>query len=128
MIQLNRIVQISRFGLVGAVATIVHVAAGLGLHQMAGLRPLWANLIAFGCALCVSFSGQTRLTFPDRTADAAAFVRFSVVSLTALAANQMIVWLTTSVFGGSYALALAIIIVAVPGLTFLLLKFWALRH
>ena len=120
--------QISRFGLVGVLATAVHVCVGLGLHEGAGMRPLWANLIAFGCALGVSFFGQTRLTFPDSTADGGAFVRFAVVAVSGLGLNQLIVWVVTSLFGGAYWLALVIIILTVPGLTFVLLKFWALRR
>ena len=120
--------QISRFGLVGIVATAVHVGVGLGLHESAGLRPLWANLIAFGCALGVSFIGQTRLTFPDSTADGGAFFRFAVVAVSGLGLNQTIVWVVTSVFASPYWLALAIIIFTVPGITFLLLKFWALKR
>jgi len=120
--------QISRFGFVGVVATLVHVSIGLGLHEGAQMRPLWANLIAFCCALMVSFLGQTRLTFPDATADGGAFARFTVVAVSGLCLNQIIVWLVTSVFGGPYWLALIIIIGTVPGVTFLLLKFWALRR
>jgi putative flippase GtrA len=120
--------QLSRFGFIGILATAVHVSVGLGLHEGAGMRPLWANLIAFCCALGVSFFGQTRLTFPDSTADGGAFVRFTVVAVSGLALNQTIVWATTSVFGGPYWLALAIIVFTVPGITFLLLKFWALRR
>ena len=120
--------QISRFGLVGIVATAVHVGVGLGLHESAGLRPLWANLIAFGCALGVSFIGQTRLTFPDSTADGGAFFRFAVVAVSGLGLNQTIVWVVTSVFASPYWLALAIITFTVPGITFLLLKFWALKR
>ncbi len=120
--------QISRFGFVGIVATAVHVGVGLGLHEGAGMRPLWANLIAFGCALGVSFLGQTRLTFPDATADGGAFARFAVVAVSGLGLNQSIVWLVTSVFASPYWLALAIIVCTVPGITFLLLKFWALRR
>ena len=120
--------QISRFGFVGIVATAVHVGVGLGLHEGAGLRPLWANLIAFGCALGVSFLGQTRLTFPDAAADGGAFVRFAVVAVSGLGLNQSIVWLVTSVFARPYWLALAIVIFTVPGITFLLLKFWALKR
>ena len=119
--------QISRFGLVGIVATAVHVGVGLGLHESAGLRPLWANLIAFGCALGVSFIGQTRLTFPDSTADGGAFFRFAVVAVSGLGLNQTIVWVVTSVFASPYWLALAIIIFTVPGIPFLLLKFRALH-
>ena len=120
--------QLSRFGFVGILATVVHVSAGLGLHEVAGMLPFWANLIAFCCALGVSFLGQTRLTFPDSAADGGAFVRFSVVAVSGLALNQTMVWVMTSVFGGPYWLALVIIISTVPGITFLLLKFWALRR
>jgi putative flippase GtrA len=120
--------QLSRFGLIGIIATAVHVSVGLGLHEVADMRPLWANLIAFCCALAVSFFGQTRLTFPDSTADGSAFVRFSVVAVSGLALNQTIVWAMTSIFGGPYWLALAIIVCTVPGITFLLLKFWALKR
>jgi putative flippase GtrA len=120
--------QLSRFGVVGIIATAVHVTVGLGLHNGLGMRPLWANLIAFCCALMVSFLGQTRLTFPDATADGGAFVRFTTVAVTGLSLNQIIVWLVTSLFAGPYWLALIIIICTVPGLTFLLLKFWALRR
>ena len=120
--------QIFRFGFVGIVATAVHVGVGLGLHEGAGMRPLWANLIAFCCALGVSFLGQTRLTFPDATADGGAFARFAVVAVSGLGLNQSIVWLVTSVFASPYWLALAIILCTVPGITFLLLKFWALKR
>lgn len=120
--------QISRFGMVGLAATAVHVAVGLGLNSGTGLAPLWANLAAFCCALGVSFVGQTRLTFPDRPADGRAFLRFAAVALSGLGLNQVIVWLVTALVGGPYWLALAIIVATVPGFTFLLLKFWALRH
>ncbi|HUF87690.1 MAG TPA: GtrA family protein [Thermohalobaculum sp.] len=120
--------QISRFGLVGVVATAVHVAVGLGLHNGLGMAPLWANLIAFGCALGVSFLGQTRLTFPDAQAGGGAFLRFATVAVSGLGLNQAVVWVVTSAFGGPYWLALAIIVATVPWITFALLKFWALRH
>lgn len=120
--------QLSRFGFVGVVATAVHVVAGLALHNGLGLTPLWANLIAFCCALGVSFLGQTRLTFPDATADGGAFLRFATVAVSGLGLNQAVVWVVTSAFGGPYWLALAIIVATVPWITFALLKFWALRH
>jgi putative flippase GtrA len=105
--------QLSRFGFVGILATVVHVGVGLGLHDGAGLNP---------------FFGQTRLTFPDSTADARAFLRFITVSVSVLGLNQLIVWVVTSFLGRPYWLALAVIIVSVPMVTFVLLKFWALRR
>ena len=120
--------QLSRFGFVGVLATAVHVGVGLGLHDGIGMLPFWANLIAFACALSVSFVGQTRLTFPDSTADRRAFMRFSIVAVSGLGLNQLIVWVMTSIFSYPYWLALVAIIFTVPVVTFMLLKFWALRR
>jgi putative flippase GtrA len=120
--------QISRFGVVGLVATAVHVGVGLGLHGGGGIPAFWANIVAFCTALGVSYFGQTRITFPEATAGRAAFARFASIAVSGLALNQIIVWLVTSAFGGPYWLALAIIIATVPAATFLALKFWALRH
>jgi putative flippase GtrA len=120
--------QLARFGLVGIVATAVHVMVGMGLHAGGGMTPFWANLIAFCCALGVSFLGQTRLTFPGAAMGRGAFARFTLVAMTGLGLNQIIVWLVTSVFAGPYWLALAFIIGTVPAGTFLMLKFWALRR
>ena len=106
--------QISRFGFVGIIATAVHVGVGLGLHEGADMRPLWANLIAFGCALGVSFFGQTRLTFPDSSADGGAFVRFAVVAVSGLGLNQLIVGVVASVLASPYRLALLVLSVTVP--------------
>jgi putative flippase GtrA len=120
--------QVTRFGFVGLAATAVHAAVGLGLEYSADMQPFWANLIAFCCALGVSFMGQTRLTFPESTADRAAFSRFAVVALVGLALNQIIVWVATSRFDIPYWLSLPIIFGTVPVVTFLLLKFWALKR
>jgi putative flippase GtrA len=120
--------QISRFGFVGILATATQVSVGLGLNKMLGLAPLVAHPIAFCCALCVSFLGQTRLTFPSATADKSAFVRFTAVALLGLSLNQLIVWIVTSLMARPYEIAMAITIATVPFVTFLLLKFWALRR
>lgn len=120
--------QLSRFGFVGVIATAVHALIGLGLHNGLGISPLVANFFGFGCALCVSFFGQTRLTFPAATADTRAFARFATVAVTGLAFNQLIVWIVTGLLVQPYWLALCIILATVPWITFLLLKFWALRH
>ena len=125
---MTRLDQIARFGAVGVAATAVHVAIGMGLNAGAGIAPFWANLVAFSCAVGVSFLGQTRLTFPGSAAGRDAFARFTLVALAGLGLNQAIVWLVTSVLGRPYWLALAIIVATVPAATFVLLKFWALRR
>lgn len=118
--------RVVRFGAVGVAATALHSAIGLGLHYGFGMAAFWANVIAFCCALAVSFGGQTRLTFPEATADRGAFARFAAVAVTGLMMNQIIVWIF-AVQGWPYWLALCVIFTTVPAATFIALRFWALR-
>ncbi len=119
--------RLGRFGVVGIVATAVHVAAGLGLHHLAGASPLWANGIAFSVAVVVSFLGQSRLTFPEATADGAAFVRFVAAALLGFGLNQVIVWAVTSPLDAPYWVALLAVLVSVPAINFCVIRYWALR-
>lgn len=127
-IEIGIVSRVWRFGVVGVIATVVHVTVGMGLHHGAGASPLWANGVAFCVAVVVSFLGQTRLTFPESTADSAAFLRFFAVALFGFGLNQLIVWLVTEPFGGPYWVGLAIVVASVPVVTFTALRYWALRH
>lgn len=127
-IEIGIVSRVWRFGVVGVVATLVHVAVGMGLHHGAGTSPLWANGVAFTVAVVVSFLGQTRLTFPEATADRSAFLRFFAVALLGFSLNQLVVWVVTGPFAGPYWIGLAIVVSTVPVVTFLSLRYWALRH
>lgn len=126
--RLGTAARLWRFGVVGVAATIVHVAVGMTLHHGAGASPLWANGVAFSVAVIVSYLGQTRLTFPEATAGGAAFFRFVAVALFGFGLNQLIVWIVTGPLAGPYWIALATVIATVPMVTFLSLRYWALRH
>ena len=121
------LVRLWRFGVVGFIATVVHVAAGLGLHHGAGASPLWANGIAFSIAVVVNFLGQSRLTFPEAIAGGGTFVRFVLAALMGFALNQAIVWAVTGPLGEPYWLALALVLAIVPALSFCAMRFWAFR-
>ncbi len=120
--------QISRFGTVGIVASGVHVAIGMAAYHWAGLEAFTANLLAFTVALCVSYAGQTALAFPGARRSAQSFSRFVAVAVIGLALNQAIVVIVTRWLAAPYWVALATIVTTVPALTFVALKFWALRQ
>ena len=121
------LLRLWRFGLVGLLATAVHVGVGLGLHHGAGLSPLWANGAAFSVAVGVNFAGQARLTFPEAAAGARALLRFVAAALAGFALNQLIVGAVTGPLGGSYWVALVIVLASVPALSFCAMRFWAFR-
>jgi putative flippase GtrA len=127
------IVQGLRFGAVGGLSTFTHVFFFMLGIEWLGLWPLWSNLLAFGVAVIVSFSGHFYWTFrvqtESRTARAvparAAFLRFLAVALTGLVLNSLAVYAVVNVLGLPYAYAIVLMLTAVPASTFMLSKFWA---
>ena len=119
--------RVAVFGGVGLLATAVHVVTGLTLAGGLGLRPLTANFCAFCAAFAVSYLGHHRLTFRSGAAHLRAAPRFLAVALAGLALNQLIVFAVVDLWGRSCALALALVILTVPALTFALARLWAFR-
>lgn len=129
------IAQAIRFGLVGGVATLVHVAMFSGLIELSGMAPLLANLAAFCTAVGVSFLGHYHWTFADKAMFhrkvprvGRAMRRFLIVSLIGLALNSLVVYVVTDLLALSYWYAVVLMVTAVPGVVFLLSRFWAFRE
>ena len=119
-----------RFGWVGGLATLTHVLVFDSLVRHLDLAPLLANLIAFLVAFLVSFLGHYAWTFRDaRDGDLAGWqrslYRFFAVALTGLALNSVFVFLVVDVLGYPHTAAIVFMVLVVPGLLFLLSKFWA---
>lgn len=116
--------QAIRFAIVGVAATATHVAVAVAAVEAATVRPIWANLIAFGAALFVSYLGNHRWTFGRARAHGRHFPRFAVVAVSGLAFNQAIMWGLAERAGTDYRIALAVVVLVVPALTFVLSKLW----
>ena len=73
--------QVFKFGLVGVLATLVHLLIGFLLLQ-AGWNPLAANAVAFSVAFLVSFFGHLRYSFADQNVDTSTSLwKFVIVAL-----------------------------------------------
>ncbi len=119
--------QVSRFAVIGVIATGVHVVAASIAHYLFSLPPLYANFVGFLFAWSVSFAGHYLWTFDQLSTVRQAMPRFFLISLCGLAINQAIVWLVVDVFGKSFALAMALAVIIIPAASFLSSKFWAFR-
>lgn len=77
--------RLIRFVLVGAAATLTHMAVASVLYALWGADYVWpANFAAWLAAFGVSFWGHQRVTFRRRTT----LGRFLVMSLSGLAVNH----------------------------------------
>ncbi|MBL8770517.1 MAG: GtrA family protein [Phenylobacterium sp.] len=117
--------QVSLFAVVGAAATLIHVAAALTAREAAGLAPLQANLAGYLCAVGASYFGNAWLTFRRPVMHGPQFVRFLVVSLAGLALTQALTWLLVQRLGWPFWAGLAVVAVATPALSFILQRTWA---
>ena len=117
--------QFARFGAVGLLATLVHVAVGLGLAGAFGIAPLAANFAAFSVAVLVSYLGNRGWTFGlDGSGRLDQLPKFLVTAVLGLALNQALVFVLVERLGWSYGAALAVVVAVVPLVSFAANRWW----
>jgi putative flippase GtrA len=122
------VLQLGRFGIVGALATLTHALAFAAAIEVGHARPLLANLLGFALALGLSFLGHCRWTFRAELAGrrpevSSMFLKFALVALTGLLLNSLIVVVVVERLDLDYRLAILLMVTVVP-----LLLFWQSRR
>lgn len=113
-----------KFGLVGGLATLVHIVVGILLIRF-GLDPFLANFLAYLTALGVSFWGHHSFTFNNHNLPLGTTApRFLSTSFLGFLLNETVlaVVLGFTMIPATTALALATLLVA--AFTFLVSKLW----
>lgn len=99
--------QFLRFGLVGALATLVHMLIGVTLIH-SGWPALAANPVSFVIAFVVSFMGHYGFSFSDQEVDiVTSLKRFSIVACGGFFANEAL--LAVLVWSGGVPQILALV-------------------
>ena len=118
--------RLARFVAVGCAAAAVHFGMVVLLVEHVGATPLAANVVGWLVAFVVSFAGQHRLTFADRSAPLLqAAPRFFAISAGGFATNEAAYALLLHVSAIRYDVALAIVLLAVAVMTYVLSSRWA---
>lgn len=119
------IAQACRFGAVGVLATLVHIALGLILFRC-GITLHVSNALAFCGAFLFGFTAHYFFTFADKSASIlVALSRYSVVAVTGYVLNGgiLITAESTERISAEPALVLAVVLAAL--LSFFLSRNWA---
>lgn len=120
--------QATRFTIVGVAATLIHMFVTVLLVDFVGWRNATAaTVIAFLCALVVSYFGQYRWTFRARENHGRYVWKFVFVAVGGLGLNAGMMYVGTSIFHLNYLIPLAAIVLSVPALTFVLNRYWTFR-
>jgi putative flippase GtrA len=123
----RELVIATRFGLVGIVATTVHIVVVWLVLTQTGLTPILANTLAFAIAFGISFLGNYVWTFRSPGSPRRAMFRFFLISASAFLVNTLI--LTFLVQGGwfSSTVSATISASAVPVISFSASRFWGFK-
>ena len=116
-----------RFGMVGLLATFVHMMIGFLLIQSTW-HPLLANLLAFTIAFVVSFIGHLGFSFADQeVSTSSALWKFALVALVGFVCNEVLLIMLLSEGDLSDTVSLWISTGSAAVLTFALSRLWAFR-
>lgn len=115
--------RILRFAVVGGSATFAHVGIALIFRSTLQLSDLLANLAGFCAALAISYVGHARFTF-GVDMRAAQVPHFVAAALIGLVTSSGVVWLVDIGLGWGFPVAMALVAVTVPMVSYLLLRFW----
>lgn len=119
----SRHIQFLTFAAIGVVNTLVHGSIlTLAVEWM--LTPVvLAHLFAFCIANVFSYVMNSRLTFRV-SMTLARYIRFLAASLLALGLTLFLAWVMDRL-GFQYLVGFLLIVVLVPIISFMLMKFWA---
>ncbi len=117
--------QLTRFGIVGVSAALVHFGIVVALVELYGLQPLVANVIAFSLAFQLSYWGHRHWTFGGtQQKHRVAFPRLLLVSSLAFVVNESLFYVLMAQFNLPYMLALLIVLSILPAIVFTVNKLW----
>lgn len=116
--------QLVRFGGVGALATLAHVMVALAVQAALSVTPQQANLAGFAAAIVLSYAGHARVTFGAPLRSGPQLLRFGLLSLVGLATSGLTVHAATEVLGLGFGAAMLAVGLIVPGVSFLVMRFW----
>jgi len=127
--------QYFKFGIVGILATLVHVSIFVTLIEIFKLDPYFCNVSAYLFALFVSFCGNFFWVFKRNKKTNIwlnnplfnEFFKFFVVSLIGLSLNTFFVWFFVDFWETEYFFSVFFMVFATPVFVFCFNKFWVFR-
>ncbi len=115
--------QLFAFGCVGVLATVVHYVVALFFTDFLLVSVFLSNILGYCAAVFVSIYGHSVFTYRTKLTSVIAR-RFIVVSLSTLAASEVILYSLTTLLLVHHRIALAIVVSTIPVFTFVINKCW----
>jgi putative flippase GtrA len=115
--------RLIRYGISGCASAVTHFGVGLALP----VRPVVASTAGFAASVLVSYALQHAWVFRSAAPHRVAGARFLTVTTVAFLLNLAIVGAGTGPLGGTYPVAQAVALVAIPAVNYALHSRWTFR-
>jgi len=119
--------QIAKFGIVGVIATTIHILTAYFV-QKTGVAEQLANFAGFLCAATFSFCGNLFFTFRAKGSFRDYIKRFVVVSGSNYFASAGLIFVLTQKLGFPFEVSLLGMILTIPAISFLVQKLWVFKR
>ncbi|MEM7243685.1 MAG: GtrA family protein [Pseudomonadota bacterium] len=119
--------QIARFGVVGVIATAIHIMIAYFVQQ-SGVADQLANFTGFLAAAVFSFFGNLLFTFRAKGSVRNYIKRFAVVSGSNYFASAGLIFILTQQLGFPFEISLLGMVLIIPAISFLVQKLWVFRR
>lgn len=121
---LRTVAELTRFGLVGGTAAVVHFTTVLMLVEHLGIPPLISNIVGFLIAFQVSYWGHRLFTFKGtRSTHREALPKLLTIQTINFAANESLFYFLLSLHF-AYPFALLVVLTILPLFTYFTSKHW----
>ena len=115
---------LARFGIVGLLATAIHVAIFSLSVEKFHITPVMATFPAFLTAMLASYRLNQTWTFAVVGSHRSYLPKYALVATMGLSLNVAITFIFVNILGHSYGIALVAAIATVPVVTYLLNRYW----
>ena len=120
--------HIGKFGLVGIVATSVHMLVFALLLELTLLSGLTANTLAFISAVVVSYLGNRNWTFMTLTQQHFSAAKYGIVAASGFVLNGLFAFVIVDQWAQPYGFAMLPMLVVTPCVTYLATRHWVLAR
>ena len=112
------------FVFTGGVATLTHISVFVILVEFFQIDAVLASAPSYLTALAVSYYGNRTWTFKSTAPHVAEIPRYIIVAVSGLIMNVMITYLVVEIFSAPYGVALFLVVIAAPIVTYWLCRKW----
>jgi len=121
--------RVSKFSIIGGLATFIHVLVFYSLIYQEIANEYISNLLAYLIALVFSYIGHSLYTFSEhyKKGNTSQFLKFITTSFITFLINTFWVWLFMDYLGYSLIFTTGSLLVLTPLITFILFSTWVFK-